>query len=136
MQKNNITDFERRVYAYTLQIPKGQVTSYKWLASAVSTNNKLAIRAVGKALGKNPYISIVPCHRVICSNGTIGGFQGSTDINSTNLQKKINFLDDEGVTFKNGKLEPTLHVYFSNFKPINEPITDEYLLEQINKHKN
>ena len=67
-----LTDFEKKVYRAVEKIPKGQVRSYKWVAVKIGRPN--ACRAVGNALNKNPYIGKVPCHRVIRSDGAIGGF--------------------------------------------------------------
>lgn len=66
------TDFEDRVYAATSDIPRGETRSYKWIA--VKIGRPKAARAVGNALNKNPRIGKVPCHRVIRSDGSIGGF--------------------------------------------------------------
>ncbi|MBI5124491.1 MAG: MGMT family protein [Candidatus Omnitrophica bacterium] len=67
-----ITDFEKKVYDAVSKIPKGEVRSYRWVAERIGRPK--AYRAVGNALNKNPYIGIVPCHRVIRSDGSIGGF--------------------------------------------------------------
>jgi len=67
-----ITDFEKMVYSAVLKIPKGEARSYKWVASKIGRPK--TCRAVGNALNKNPYIGKVPCHRVIKSDGSIGGF--------------------------------------------------------------
>lgn len=72
LRDNNISAFERKVYKAVLKIPRGQVRSYKWVA--VKIGRPSASRAVGNALNKNPYIGIVPCHRVIKSDGSIGGY--------------------------------------------------------------
>ena len=66
------TDFEKKVYAAVKKIPPGEVRSYKWVARKIS--HPKACRAVGNALNKNPHIGKVPCHRVIRSDGSIGGF--------------------------------------------------------------
>jgi len=66
------TAFETRVYLAVSRIPRGEVRSYKWVA--VKIGDPDAYRAVGNALNKNPYIGKVPCHRVIRSDGSIGGF--------------------------------------------------------------
>ena len=63
--------FAHRVYKKLLRVPKGKVTTYGTLAHAVGTR---AYRAVGQVMNRNPYAPDVPCHRVISSNGTIGGF--------------------------------------------------------------
>lgn len=67
-----LTDFEKKVYAAVSKIPRGEVRSYKWVAVKIGTPS--ASRAVGNALNKNPFIGKVPCHRVIRSDGSIGGF--------------------------------------------------------------
>ena len=61
-----------RVYAKLLQVPEGKVTTYGDLAKAVGLEN--GQRAIGTIMKKNPFPSIVPCHRVIKSDGKIGGF--------------------------------------------------------------
>lgn len=68
----NLTDFEKKVYLAALEIPPGEVRSYKWIAAKIGRPK--AYRAVGNALNKNPYIGTVPCHRVVRSDGSIGGF--------------------------------------------------------------
>lgn len=71
-KNKDLSDFEKRVYRATIKIPAGQVRSYKWVAETMGKPN--ASRAVGNALNKNPYPVVVPCHRVIKSDGSIGGF--------------------------------------------------------------
>jgi methylated-DNA-[protein]-cysteine S-methyltransferase len=68
------TDFQKKVWHALLSIPYGQVASYGQIAAAVG--NPKACRAVGSANGKNPIGIIVPCHRVIGSNGTLTGYGG------------------------------------------------------------
>ena len=68
------TDFQRRVWAALRTIPTGVTWSYTQLAEAVST--KTATRAVGSANGANPVSLVVPCHRVVRSDGTLGGYGG------------------------------------------------------------
>ncbi|MFH1593173.1 MAG: MGMT family protein [Candidatus Omnitrophota bacterium] len=72
----NLTGFERNVYKAVLEIPRGEARSYKWVADRIGCPK--AYRAVGRALNKNPYIGTVPCHRVIKSDGSIGGFSKGT----------------------------------------------------------
>ena len=67
-----VTPFQQRVYAQTLRIPPGQTCTYGELAEALGSR-QLA-RAVGQALGRNPFAPIVPCHRVLAAHGGIGGF--------------------------------------------------------------
>lgn len=71
-RRRSPTAFERRVYAVVRRIPKGQVRSYQWVARRLGSP-KLA-RAVGQALHRNPWPIRVPCHRVICSDGSLGGY--------------------------------------------------------------
>ena len=66
------TTFEERVYAVVRRIPKGQTRSYRWVAEQLG-NAGLA-RAVGNALNNNPFPKTVPCHRVVRSDGSLGGF--------------------------------------------------------------
>jgi len=70
----NGTDFQRRVWSALREIPFGATISYAELARRVS--NGAAVRAVGAANGRNPIPIIVPCHRVIGSNGSLTGFGG------------------------------------------------------------
>jgi O-6-methylguanine DNA methyltransferase len=66
------TPFQQAVWKACLRIPAGQTRSYKWIAEQIGKPG--AVRAVGSALGKNPFAPVVPCHRVIKSDGTLGGF--------------------------------------------------------------
>ncbi|MFH1383272.1 MAG: methylated-DNA--[protein]-cysteine S-methyltransferase [Chloroflexota bacterium] len=68
------TPFESKVWKTTQLIPHGMTRSYLWIARQMKKPR--AARAVGQALGRNPLHIIVPCHRVIASNGTLGGFGG------------------------------------------------------------
>jgi len=92
--------FNERCYEILKKVPKGKVTTYKELARAI---NSKAYRAVGNAMNKNPHAPRVPCHRVISSNGDIGGF-------ATGTKNKIKMLRAEGVRIKNNKID--LDKYF------------------------
>lgn len=81
------------------KIPRGKVTTYKELAHTLNTK---AYRAVGNACRNNPYAPEVPCHRVVKSNGNIGGFGG--DVSGKNVKKKIDLLKKENVKVENGKV--------------------------------
>ncbi len=72
------TDFRRRVWEATRRIPYGETRSYAWVAAQLQQPG--AARAVGQALGKNPLPVIIPCHRVITSNGCLGGFTGGLEM--------------------------------------------------------
>lgn len=73
-EKIKITEFEKKVYAACKLIPPGETRAYAWIAKQI--NHPKACRAVGNALHKNPFAPLVPCHRVIRSDGSPGGFAG------------------------------------------------------------
>jgi methylated-DNA-[protein]-cysteine S-methyltransferase len=87
------TDFQKSVWRALAKIPYGETRSYKEIAIALNDPN--ASRAVGNANGKNPLSIIVPCHRVIASNGTMGGYAGG-------LTTKESLLDLEKNSNKTG----------------------------------
>jgi methylated-DNA-[protein]-cysteine S-methyltransferase len=72
------TEFEKAVWHALMEIPYGETRTYKWLAEKIGKPN--ASRAVGQALSRNPIPIIIPCHRIIESDGTIGGYSGGIDI--------------------------------------------------------
>lgn len=92
------TKFQRSVWAICRRIPRGKVSTYSEIARAIG--NPKAVRAVGNALNKNPYSPEVPCHRVIRSDGTIGGFAQGT-------RKKIKMLQKEGVKINGNRVNLT-----------------------------
>jgi O-6-methylguanine DNA methyltransferase len=75
--KKQLTDFEWQVLKAALAIPLGQTRSYQWVAQKIGRPK--AVRAVGQALRKNPYPLVIPCHRVVKSDGTPGGYAGKMD---------------------------------------------------------
>jgi len=85
------TEFQKRVLAAAARIPYGQTRTYGWLARNV--RNPAAARAVGQAMARNPVPIIVPCHRVIGSNGGLCGFGGG----ERRLDLKRKLLEIEGV---------------------------------------
>lgn len=91
--------FTNRVYDKTKMIPKGKVSTYGEIARSLHSN---AYRAVGQALRHNPYAPKVPCHRVISSDLTVGGFSGHTS--GPDIQRKIRMLKEEGVRFEGKKI--------------------------------
>jgi O-6-methylguanine DNA methyltransferase len=68
--KSHLTAFEQRVLKVTSTIPFGQTRSYTWVAQ--KAGRPKAVRAVGQALNKNPFPLLIPCHRVIHKNGSLG----------------------------------------------------------------
>lgn len=104
------TAFQARVYRLCKQIPKGKVSTYKEIGNALGIGQ--VYRAVGAALRCNPYAPVVPCHRVVASDGSIGGFHGETA--GPMIAKKIQLLAAEGVVVKAGKVvgfAKKLHVF-------------------------
>lgn len=91
-----ITEFEARVYAALEKIPAGKVISYRRLAETLGIRSA---QAVGQALKRNPNAPEVPCHRVVRSDGSIGGYQGASAISDPSLQRKLQLLRQEGVEF-------------------------------------
>jgi len=89
--RRSITRFQEKVYRAVLLIPRGETRSYRWVASKIGRPG--ACRAVGNALKQNPWPVKVPCHRVIRSDGTIGGYYRGA------LAKK-RILRREGIDFK------------------------------------
>jgi methylated-DNA-[protein]-cysteine S-methyltransferase len=100
------TPFEQRVYAAARRVPRGRVTTYGRLAAFLGCGSS---RAVGQALKRNPYAPDVPCHRVIASDLTLGGFRGTTA--SRDRAAKQRLLATEGVRFRNGRLADPARVY-------------------------
>jgi methylated-DNA-[protein]-cysteine S-methyltransferase len=72
------TAFQREVWSATRLIPYGQTRSYTWVAGQIGRPK--AVRAVGQALSRNPLPVIVPCHRVLAIDGTVGGFSGGLEM--------------------------------------------------------
>ena len=68
------TEFQLKVWTYLRKIPRGRVKTYSQVAKAIG--KPLAARAVANAIGKNPYAPKIPCHRVIRSDGSLGGYSG------------------------------------------------------------
>jgi methylated-DNA-[protein]-cysteine S-methyltransferase len=69
---SGLTDFQKSVYKAAMSIPFGETRSYGWLAKQI--DKPLASRAVGQALGRNPFPILVPCHRVLAAGDKLGGF--------------------------------------------------------------
>ena len=101
--------FQNRVYNLLKKIPKGKVATYKVLAHKLNTK---AYRAVGQALKCNPFSPEVPCHRVVCADGSVGGYIGNQNPKSKEVRKKINMLIKEGVKIKNNKVADFDNVLF------------------------
>lgn len=85
--------FQEKVLILTKKIPRGKVSTYGEIARILKTSP----RAVGGALHKNPHPIMIPCHRVVKSNGSLGGYSGGK-------RKKIFLLEREGVKINSGKI--------------------------------
>ncbi len=98
-----MNELEKRVYKKLLAVPKGKVTTYGEIAKAVGLEN--GQRLIGQIMNKNPFPVVIPCHRVVKSDGKIGGYYYGQNV-------KTKMLSDEGISIKNGKIqnwEKTLH---------------------------
>lgn len=91
--------FSDNVYALVKKVPKGKVTTYKDLANTLGT---AAYRAVGQVMRRSPGMPEVPCHRVVASDGSIGGFSGERE--GMEIARKIALLKREGVSVKNNRV--------------------------------
>jgi len=91
------TKFQDKVYNLCKKVPKGKVTTYKEIAEALGTK---AYRAVGTALNKNPFAPKVPCHRVVNSDGFIGGFASGTGKKTRMLRKESVMVKDKRIDLK------------------------------------
>jgi len=95
-----VTPFRRKVYEALLEVPRGYVTTYGVLARRVGCGSA---QAVGGALRSNPFAPEVPCHRVVASDLSIGGFCGCRE--GAEIGRKAGLLKAEGVRFgTDGKL--------------------------------
>jgi len=88
-------NLDKKIYKKLLEVPKGKITTYSELAKAAGLKN--GQRAVGKIMNKNPYPVIIPCHRVVKSDGKVGGYAYGEEI-------KSDMLTREGIVIKNGKI--------------------------------
>ena len=107
--------FNQRVWNVCKRIPEGKVSTYKEIAKALNTK---AYRAVGNALNRNPHGAwglvggkscrrrrcLVPCHRVVNSDGKVGGFASGT-------KKKIEILKKEGIEIKGNKIDLNKYLF-------------------------
>jgi len=83
---SNYTEFQRAVWRVVQTIPEGKTRSYGWVARKIG--HPRAARAVGQALKRNPYPGFIPCHRVIKSDGSLGGFSKGTDLKAKLIKRE------------------------------------------------
>lgn len=93
-----ITEFQRRVYLALLEVPRGATISYRELGERIGCRSA---QAIGQALKRNPFAPDVPCHRVISTDGSIGGFHGERG--GEMIDRKRRLLKEEGVNVERGR---------------------------------
>ncbi len=98
-----------QVYLKLREVPRGKVTTYKWLAEVAGSKG---YQAIGQILKRNSDAPRTPCHRVVSSNGKIGGFWG--EMSGKRIEEKIRMLEQEGVEVKKGVID--LEQYGFDFK--------------------
>ncbi len=87
------TTFQRKVWDKISEIPYGELRTYKWIANEIGNIN--AVRAVGNAVGKNPVPPIIPCHRVIRTDGKLGGFSSGISLKKLLLKLEKSSLPNQ-----------------------------------------
>lgn len=97
LKMKTLTSFQKKVYTVVKTIPLGETKSYAWVARKVGRPR--AVRAVGAALRKNPLTIMVPCHRVVHSDGSIGEYALGAD-----LKKKLLEIEGVNIDSLNAKL--------------------------------
>jgi methylated-DNA-[protein]-cysteine S-methyltransferase len=110
-----VTKYQSEVYRLCGQVPEGYVTTYKLINDALIRQGvKSSSISVGQALKRNPFAPQVPCHRVVASDLSIGGFYGKRD-----CPKKKKMLQKEGIHFTSENCIDSSHL-FANFhsKPL------------------
>ena len=95
---------EKKIYKKLLTVPHGKITTYNELSKSIGLEN--GQRLVGQIMKKNPFPVIIPCHRVIKSNGDIGGYLFGIDI-------KKNMLRKEGICIIKNKIDNFKDVFFT-----------------------
>lgn len=96
-------DFNEQCYELLRKVPVGRVTTYGAIAKAMGTK---AFQAVGLAMNQNPYAPEVPCHRVVKSNGELGGFAHGP-------RRKIEMLREEGIQVEDGRIVDFDKVFYA-----------------------
>jgi methylated-DNA-[protein]-cysteine S-methyltransferase len=100
---SNKTEFEQKVLVATFKIPKGKISTYKRIADKIGRPR--AYRAVATALKKNPLHPIVPCHRVVRSDGRFGGEE-------KRAESRRKLVEKEGIPTENGKIKISEDILF------------------------
>ncbi len=113
LDMGGVPEFHRRVYEVARTIPPGKTLSYGDIAARLDARG--TARAVGRALGRNPFAIVVPCHRVLASAGTLGGFSANGGVTT-----KLRLLEIEGARARS---QPGL---FDGEKVQFDPTKDEF----------
>ncbi|MDD5108101.1 MAG: MGMT family protein [Candidatus Omnitrophica bacterium] len=92
MRLDLCSTFQKEVLRAVQAIPRGKVSTYKLIAKQIGRPK--AARAVGRALATNPFALVIPCHRVIRSDGSLGGYQGGTKMKQALLRKEARHEKD------------------------------------------
>lgn len=111
-REKKVSPVARKVYDATAMIPKGRVSTYGAIARAIEREG--ASRAVGGILRVNPWPVKVPCHRVVHSDGSLGGYGGREG-----SPKKIKLLSSEGVRVHDGYVQDFSKLFFDDFGSLN-----------------
>lgn len=97
---DSLTTFRKEVLSVLAGVPKGHWTTYAAMSDYITrTSHKTCARAIGNAMRNNPFAPVVPCHRVLAADGSIGGFGGSWGESGEHAKEKVNLLRAEGVRF-------------------------------------
>ncbi len=107
-----MTELKEMLWARLRQIPEGRVSTYGDMAAALGKPK--AARAVGGMLATNPDAPRTPCHRVVRSDGSLGGYQGGMEAQS----RKRDLLESEGVRVVDGKVQDFDRLRFRDFPPL------------------
>jgi len=100
----NITEY---TYFLVRQIPSGRISTYGAVAKALG--NPGYARAVGRMMNKNPDADTMPCFKIVCSDGSLGGF-------GLGIDDKIRRLKEDGIKIKDGRIVDFKNAFFDNFK--------------------
>ncbi len=108
LELDELSDFSRRVLGAVNSIPYGTLRSYKWVAKQIGSPR--ATRPVGQTLARNPLPIVIPCHRVVNSDGTLGGYSGG----GTDMKRRLIEIENGqiGLAFEHGGNEAKRQVLF------------------------
>jgi len=114
MDWSSLTEFQQKVLRAAAQIPYGSVDTYGGLARKIGSPR--SARAVGNALAQNPFPLLIPCHRIVKGDGSIGGFSASAGVK---LKKKLLSLERRE---NSGGLKNNKHANYANSRLLKKPV--------------